>query len=80
MEKFILISTTIIEQDLQVNICLRPSNPLISDYIATYGVFENEAVAIAGTASFIVQMTPLLFSQFQLMDNVPIEVRNQFEL
>jgi hypothetical protein len=25
-------------------------------------------------------MTPLLFAEFQQMDNVPIEIRNQFEL
>jgi len=80
MEQFILIPTTIIEQDLQVSICLRPSSPLIKDYIATYRIFDNEAEAIAEMESFIAEMTPLLFSQFQLMDNVPIEVRNQFEL
>lgn len=80
MEKFILIPTTFIEEDLEANVCLKPSSPLIENYIATYKTFENEAVAIAETPAFITEMTPLLFIEFQLMDNVPLEIRNQFEL
>lgn len=80
MEKFILISSSFIEEDLEANVCLKPSSPLIENYIATYKTFENEAVAIAETPAFITEMTPLLFIEFQLMDNVPLEIRNQFEL
>ena len=80
MEKFTLISTTIIEEDLEANVCLRPSSSLIEKYIATYRTFENEAIAIIETPSFIAEQTPLLFYTFQQMENVPIEVRNQFEL
>jgi hypothetical protein len=80
MEQFILIPTTIIEDDLEANVCLKPSSPLIEKYIATYKIFENEAIAIAETPSFITEQTPLLFYTFQQMENVPIEVRNQFYL
>jgi hypothetical protein len=80
MEKFILIPTTVIEDDLEANVCLKPSSPLIEKYVATYKVFENESIAIAETPSFITEQTPLLFYTFQQMENVPIEVRNQFEL
>jgi hypothetical protein len=80
MEKFILISTMLIEEDLEANVCLRPSSPLIEDYIATYRTFENEAIAIAEIPAFITEMTPLLFAEFEQMDNVPVEIRNQFEL
>jgi hypothetical protein len=80
MEKFILIATTFVEEDLEANVCLKPSSPLIENYIATYKTFENEAIAIAETPAFITEMTPLLFIEFQLMDNVPLEIRNQFEL
>ena len=80
MEKFILIPTTVIEDDLEANVCLKPSNVLIEDYIATYKIYENEAIAIAKTPSLITEQTPLLFYTFQQMDNVPIEIRNQFEL
>lgn len=80
MEKFILISSSFIEEDLEADVCLKPSSPLIENCIATYKTFENEAVAIVETPSFITEMTPLLFAQFQQMDNVPIEIRNQFAL
>ena len=80
MEKFTLISSIIIEDDLEANVCLKPSSPLIENYIATYKIYENEAIAIAETPSFITEQTPLLFYTFQQMENVPIEIRNQFEL
>jgi hypothetical protein len=80
MEKFILVSSMIIEDDLEANVCLKPSSPLIENYIATYRTFENEGVANTETPAFIAEQTPLLFYVFQQMDNVPIEIRNQFEL
>jgi hypothetical protein len=80
MEKFILVSSMIIEDDLEANVCLKPSSPLIENYIATYKTFENEGVANTEIPSFIAEQTPLLFYVFQQMDNVPIEIRNQFEL
>lgn len=80
MEKFILTSSITVEQDLEANVCLRPSSVLIEHYIASYKIFENEAVAILETPSFITEQTPLLFYTFQQMENVPIEIRNQFEL
>ena len=80
MEKFILISTILIEEDLEANVCLKPSNPLIEDYIATYRTYSDEATAIAETPDFIIEMVPLLFAQFEQMDNVPLEIRQQFEL
>jgi hypothetical protein len=80
MEKFILISNIVIGSDLEANVCLRPSSVLIEDYIAIYKVYESEAVAILETPSFITEQTPLLFNVFKEMTNVPIEIRNQFEL
>ena len=80
MEKFTLTSTYIIEDDLEVNVCLKPSNDLISDYIATYRVYPNEGEALIDIPFFIEEMTPILFHDFKNMDNVPIEIRDQFEL
>jgi hypothetical protein len=80
MEKFILISSIIIEDDLEANVCLKPSSVTIEDYIASYRVYENEAVAIAETPSFITEQTPLLFYTFQQMENVPIEIRDNYYL
>lgn len=80
MEKFILIPTTLIEEDLEANVCLKPSSPLIEKYIATCRTFENETTAIVEMDSYITEMTPLLFADFQQMDNVPLAIREQFEL
>jgi len=80
MEKFILVSTMIIEDDLEANVCLKPSSSLIENYIATYNTFESESIAIAETPNFITEMTPLLFAEFQQMDNVPQSIRDEFEL
>lgn len=80
MEKFILASTMIIEDDLEANVCLKPSSSLIENYIATYKAFESESIAIAETPNFITEMTPILFAEFQQMDNVPQSIRDEFEL
>ena len=80
MKKFVLIANHIVEEDLECNVCLRPSDAEIADYICTYRTYANEATAIADIPSLITQMTPILFEQFKAMDNVPIETRNQFEL
>jgi hypothetical protein len=80
MEKFILVSTIIIEDDLEANVCLKPSSSLIENYIATYKTFESESIAIAETPNFITEMTPILFAEFQQMDNVPQSIRDEFEL
>jgi hypothetical protein len=80
MEQFILTSSIVIEQDLEANVCLKPSSVTIENYIASYRVYENEAVAIAETPSFISEQTPLLFYTFQQMENVPIEIRDNYYL
>jgi hypothetical protein len=80
METFTLTSSYIVLRDGQTQVCLKPSSALIADYIATYKAFIDEATAIAETPDFIIEMTPLLFAEFQAMDNVPQSIRDQFIL
>jgi len=80
MKKFTLTSSYYVEIDSECNVCLRPSDVEIADFICTYRTYADEASAIADIPSFITQMTPILFDQFKAMDNVPLEIRNQFEL
>lgn len=80
MEKFTLISTIIIEENLQANVCLKPSNLLIEDYIATYRSYPTEQDALDNLSDFILEMTPILFDDFQQMDNIPQQLREQFTL
>jgi len=80
MEKFTLTATYSIGNNLEANVCLRPSSDLIDDYISTYRVYTNEEEALINTPFLIEEMTPLLFQEFKEMSNVPIEIRDQFEL
>lgn len=80
MEKFTLTATYSIGDNLETNVCLRPSSYLIDDYISTYRVYNNEEEALINTSFFIEEMTPLLFDKFKEMDNIPIEIKDQFEL
>jgi hypothetical protein len=80
MKPFILEAFKIIEEDLEVNIILKPNDSLINNYIATAKVYPNELEADADTANFIAEMTPLLFNDFKQMENVALSIRDQFYL
>ena len=80
MKPFILEAFKVIEEDLEVNITLKPNDSLIQNYIATAKVYPNEIEADADTINFITEMTPLLFNTFKEMDNVALSIRDQFYL
>lgn len=80
MEIFDLTYEIIIEEDNQANVCLKPLHPLISHYIATYRTYENESEAVENLPTFIEEMTPILYEQFEAMENVPLSIREQFTL
>jgi hypothetical protein len=80
MEIFRLVSSMKIEDDGTVNVCLKPDNNLINEYIATYRTYESLFVAESLLNSFIEEITPLLYNDFKNMDNISIEVRNKFTL
>lgn len=80
MTIFTLTPTYFIEDDLEANVCLKPDSPLINEYIATYRVFSNEEEALLMMSEYINEMTPLLFNDFQNMENIPLEIRNEFYL
>jgi hypothetical protein len=80
MEKFTLTYETTMLEDGQVNIKVYPTIPEISKYICSYSTITTKQDLLSYVADLIVEMTPLLFADFQAMDNVPIELRNQFEL
>ena len=80
MEKFTLTYETTMLEDGQVNIKVYPAIPEISKYICSYETISTKQDLLSFVADLIVEMTPLLFADFQLMENVPLDVRNQFEL
>jgi len=52
----------------------------ISKYIASYKVIDNDTGVMTVISSFIVEMTPILYTQFKAMDNVPQEIRDSYTL
>jgi hypothetical protein len=80
MKKFTLSTSYFIEPDLEANVCLRPSDPQISDYIASFFTFENEEEAFNEIPILVVEITSILFNKFQEMENIPIEIRNEYYL
>ena len=80
MEKFTLTYEAIVLDDGQVNIKVYPANPEISKYICSYKNILTTQDLLSFVADLIVEMTPLLFADFQEMDNVPAFLKEQFEL
>ena len=80
MKQFTLSTSYYVELDLEAIVYLKPSDPEISDYIASYFPFRNEQEALDAIYELAITQRPILFEKFQEMDNVPIEVRNQYFL
>jgi hypothetical protein len=80
MEIFDLTYSIVIQEDKEANVSLKPSNSLISHYIATYKTYESESEALLDVTSFIEEMRPILYEQFEVMENVPQDIRDQFIL
>ena len=80
MEIFKLTSYYKIESDGSVNVCLKPENVLINEYIATYRTFENLSLADSSLNGYIEEMTIPLYNDFMSMENVQLEIRNKFTL
>ena len=79
-KQFTLETSYFIEPDLQATVCLRPSDPEISDYLASNFTFPNEQAALDEIYELAITQRPILFEKFQAMDNVPIEVRDTYFL
>ena len=80
MKQFTLSTSYFIEPDLEANVCLRPSDPEISDYIASFFTYPNEQAALDEIYELAITQRPILFEKFQAMDNVPSEVRDTYFL
>lgn len=62
MEQFTLQHTIIIEDDLQANVCLKPTNEALKNFIATYKVYDTESEALNDLDNFKTEMTVKLFN------------------
>lgn len=77
---FELEHSYVVYDDLQCNVCLNPSSDEIKKYIATYKTYETEQEALLDLNNFISEQKTLLFNSFQLMDNIPQYIRDNYTL
>jgi hypothetical protein len=80
MKKFTLANTYKVLRDGTVEIAFRPSDELIEDYIVSYKIYNTLAEGIADIDNSLIELIPLMFADFQQLESVPVEIRNQFEL
>lgn len=80
MKEFILTHTFEIRPDGTVGVCLKPSDLVIADYISTWRNYEDITQANAGLNEFISEMTPLLYNDFQGMENISSSIRSMYSL
>jgi len=80
MEKFILTYQEFLLGNDQINIRVYPENPVISDYICSYRTLSTEQDLLSFVADLILEMTPILFNDFQEMESVPQHLKEGFEL
>lgn len=80
MKTFILSAEYNVLRNGVTEICLIPSDPQIKDYLATYKVYDTEQEAIADTANFIEEQTPIQYHVFQYIESIPKEIRDEYTL
>lgn len=80
MKTFTLTSSYKLTRDGQAEVCLRPSDPQIENYLDTYKVYDTEQDALDDIANFINEQRPLMFAVFQGMNNVPQSIKDQYIL
>ena len=80
MKTFTLSYKYKVIKDGQTEICFRPSDDLIDDYLATYKVYNTLAEALADADNSITELTPLMFVEFQSSESIPQSLKDQFIL
>ena len=78
MIEFLLTHSFQLRPDGTVGVCLRPSDATIADYISTWRNYEDISQANAELGNFILEMTPLLYADFQAMENVPVSIKSLY--
>lgn len=64
----------------QTQLTLRPNNAEICHYVQSYKIVNTLELNQTIIDNFINEQTTLLFNKFQSLDNVPIDIRNNYTL
>lgn len=80
MKKFILIAEKILLDDFTIQVTVFPEDILIKKYILSTSNFNHQDATDENINNFILELTPILFNDFQNMENIPSFIKEQFEL
>lgn len=64
----------------QTNLIVKPNDTEICHYVDSRKVVNTADITPTLISDFITEQTPLLFAVFQSMDNVSLEIRNNYTL
>ena len=64
----------------QTNLIVKPNDIEICHYVDSRKVVNTADITPTLISDLITEQTPLLFAVFQAMDNVPLEIRNNYTL
>lgn len=80
MKIFTLSYTYRVIKNGETEMCFRPSDESIDDYLATYKVYNTLAEALADADNSMTELTPLMFIYFQNAESIPQSLKDQFIL
>ncbi len=80
MKTFTLAYTYKVIKDGQTEMCFKPSDESIDDYLATYKVYNTLTEALNDANASIIELTPLMFDVFKNADSIPQTLRDEFYL
>jgi len=64
----------------QTNLIVKPSSLEIRNYVGSGMIVNTNEITPIMINNFIAEQTPLLFGVFQSMENIPLEIRNKYNL
>lgn len=80
MKIFTLSYTYRVIKNGEAEMCFRPSDDSIDDYLATYKVYNTLSEALADADNSMTELTPLMFIDFQNAESIPQSLKDQFIL
>jgi len=64
----------------QTNLIVKPSSLEIRNYVGSGMIVNTNEITPTMINDFIAEQTPLLYEVFQSMENIPLEIRNKYNL
>jgi len=78
MKEFTLNTITTYLQDEEVMLTAYPSDSEISDFIKSNVVTSSSLCDATFISNFVQEQTPLMFANFQSMENISVTIKEQY--